>query len=945
MFEIDLIDSTHMRAVTAETFTLSNKYANCYVLDTSGSITHLRLHQPQLLDFSEIYTFTELIELEIRDCSIGALTSDISRLSKLKSLHFVNCQLSTLPESIAELSNLEKLTLCESGTRTLPAAIGQLAQLTDLELSKNKINDLPESIGQLAKLTTLNLDNNQIQQLPKTIVNLKSLRDLSVKRNQLHHLPEEIGRLANLQILVLNENQLKLLPRSIGQLSFLSELHIENNSISQLPSSMVSLSQMAFLYIDGNPLINNIKLLLDQLSTQDQLAYLIEISNEDTDPLNEAKVLMVGEERTGKTSLVKRIRNKPYQSNEASTQGIDIERHTIKSKLGELEVNIWDFAGQEITHQTHQFFLSTGSVYVYVIDSQKEDDGSGIYHWLNVIRSNAKSSPIIVVCNKHDINPNFEFDLNRYQDEFNIVDVINVSAETCHNIDKLLNILEKAVRSLTDIDFPLPPNWLAVKNELELMAQEGENQRDFIEAPEYEQICNSFGIRQYALQSAFLNILNQIGTIVTYCDNKRLDVMQIINPLWVTEGVYKIIRSNTLGENAILSEDEYRRIFGADDRYKKARHFQWLIDLLVQFELAFRLDERKILIPSRLRPVQPNFDLNHYRTGLNFRYEYRGILKKNVITQFIVKMRDYIDTSVETCYWKRGVFLSLRDAKAVVIADENKKIVDIAIASCTSRAPLELLSIIRHVIRSINGANLIAEEKVPLIVDGEIVGYAGYDYLAQMQDDGMDIVPLQVSKDGKYTYQKFNLAKLLNGYRQEEPWFDFRRLTQDLIAGLSREMTNFIKMKNNVEDDYNDSIRTALRHMGYVVADQSRGGRSQTGKSPGVRDLVILHNEFKTEECIIESLVLHHFNRESIDSHYQKLTVNYNPHGHALNFMLVFAKTSNFEGLWQNYFKHFRAQKMNDAMTRTHGNKSNLKVGLTEFKKREVCHIMMNLGQ
>jgi internalin A len=96
----------------------------------------------------------------------------------------------------------------------------------------------------------------------------------------------------------------------------------------------------------------------------------------------------------------------------------DIHKRQLSN---DIQVNIWDFAGQEITHQTHQFFLSTRSLYLYVLDSQKEDNDSDIYHWLSVIKANGGDSPIIVVVNKRDLNTGYSFDLNRYKDEFNIV--------------------------------------------------------------------------------------------------------------------------------------------------------------------------------------------------------------------------------------------------------------------------------------------------------------------------------------------------------------------------------------------------------------------------------------------------------------------------------------------------------------------------------------------
>lgn len=111
-----------------------------------------------------------------------------------------------------------------------------------------------------------------------------------------------------------------------------------------------------------------------------------------------------------------------------------------------------------------------------MLDSQKEDNDSAIYHWLSVIKANGGDSPIIIVVNKRDLNAGFSFDLNRYKDEFNIVDVLYLSAENdddidveakqkiTHSIANLTSSIEQQVAALEDIKFPLPQSWAKVNN-------------------------------------------------------------------------------------------------------------------------------------------------------------------------------------------------------------------------------------------------------------------------------------------------------------------------------------------------------------------------------------------------------------------------------------------------------------------------------------------------
>src|SRR5207248_1543686 len=98
-------------------------------------------------------------------------------------------------------------------------------------------------------------------------------------------------------------------------------------------------------------------------------------------PIYEAKLLIVGEAGAGKTSLAKKLQNPHYvlrkegeAEREKSTEGIEVIQWYFPFEDGKpFRVNIWDFGGQEIYHATHQFFLTTSSLYFLVADNRKED--------------------------------------------------------------------------------------------------------------------------------------------------------------------------------------------------------------------------------------------------------------------------------------------------------------------------------------------------------------------------------------------------------------------------------------------------------------------------------------------------------------------------------------------------------------------------------------------
>ena len=125
-------------------------------------------------------------------------------------------------------------------------------------------------------------------------------------------------------------------------------------------------------------------------------------------PLNEVKVLVVGDGAAGKTSLVKRLLGLPFDHHWDTTHGINIKGWQQDIDSRKIKINIWDFGGQVIQHATHQFFLSKRSLYILVLDGRKEERPE---YWLQHMKAFGGDSPVLVVLNKQD--ENCGFDLNR----------------------------------------------------------------------------------------------------------------------------------------------------------------------------------------------------------------------------------------------------------------------------------------------------------------------------------------------------------------------------------------------------------------------------------------------------------------------------------------------------------------------------------------------------
>ena len=94
-----------------------------------------------------------------------------------------------------------------------------------------------------------------------------------------------------------------------------------------------------------------------------------------------------GRRAAGKTSVAHRLIHNRFKRNCQETQGVDISRWRLRCEGREVDVNVWDFAGQVMTHSTHRFILSESSVYVLVLTGREDTQGTDADYWLRLIRA------------------------------------------------------------------------------------------------------------------------------------------------------------------------------------------------------------------------------------------------------------------------------------------------------------------------------------------------------------------------------------------------------------------------------------------------------------------------------------------------------------------------------------------------------------------------------
>lgn len=241
-----------------------------------------------------------------------------------------------------------------------------------------------------AKTGSLNLSSLQLSELPEALGELEWLTGLVARWTSICDLAPLAG-LGQLQILDCSETRVAdlspLWPRI--QAGWAVKWGWDNS---------------ACVFVEGCPLICP-PVEFAQDSPEAVVEYFEQLGDEQR-PLNEIKVIFLGEGASGKTSLIKKLRGEAFDPGESQTHGIRIRKTPFAVADGHtVTAHLWDFGGQEVMHATHQFFLSQRCVYVLVLDSRKDDKAE---YWLKHAGSFGGDSPVLVVLNKIDENPSFE---------------------------------------------------------------------------------------------------------------------------------------------------------------------------------------------------------------------------------------------------------------------------------------------------------------------------------------------------------------------------------------------------------------------------------------------------------------------------------------------------------------------------------------------------------
>ena len=706
--------------------------------------------------FCELHS---LQNLYARSNAIESVASSLFELPKLELLDLDGNRLLSRLNIPANTAGLAHINLRRTGFREFPSDLLNLKALTSLNLSETKVSTLPQKIVKSNTLKSLSLRGCGLFEFPNSITAIRNLEYLDVSDNPIRSLGNNFSKLRKLKSFRAVGCKIQSLPEDIGKMENAEFLDIRGNRIEELPTSILTLRVPIMLgrplteepnadefiakedsendggimgiYVSGNPLRTPPFEVINS-GEQAVRSYLQSLSGKRS-PVNEVKVLFVGDGGCGKTSLTKIVLGQSFDPNESQTHGINISKLTFPQKNRTFTSHLWDFGGQEIMHATHQFFLSRRSIYVVVLDGRREEKTE---YWLKHVEAFGGDSPIIVVLNKIDENPAFEVNRRFLKEKYPSIRLfVRVSCSTGDGVDEVISALKRECETVESAQTIWPQTWFEVKQALE-----GVND-DYISISQFKKICVKHNLQYKDHQSTLLAFLHDLGVVLNFQDLPLRDT-NVINPAWVTDGVYKIVNSpKVIQAGGIFRASELSEILDATT-YPAEKHY-FLIELMKKFELCYYVGADEFLLPSLLPVEEPSLPAFKAIDTIQYSIQY-DFLPKSIIPRFIVRMHNDI---VDEKRWRTGVLLhdSFFGCKALVLADEEDSKVQVSIEGGLRREYLALIAqSIRDINRSFSGIHF--EERISLPDDPKIS--VSYSHLLTLKRNGThEFIPEGAAKN------------------------------------------------------------------------------------------------------------------------------------------------------------------------------------------------------
>ncbi len=625
----------------------------CYKTQVSDLSPLAALLNLQQLDcrftrVSDLSPLAGLLNLRQLDCS-STQVLDLSPLARLLNLQQLSCS-STQVLDLSPLSGLLNLQqLSCSSTQVLDLSpLSGLLNLQELNCSSIQVSDL-SPLARLLNLQQLRCRSTQVPDL-SPLVGLSQLQEINIWATPVSDLSPLKG-LSKLRVLDASRTQIDSI-EPLSKLLNLDKLYVAYTKVSDLwPLEKLiekglpvkweeDWSLPKHFFITDCPLTSP-PVAIAQQGNAAILRWFAENRRVGTQKVSEARLLLLGQGGSGKTTLKEKLRDKnaPMPLPDDSTRGINIELlpHTCGDG-SDFTVHVWDFGGQNIQKYAHQFFLSDSVVYAVL--SNEREQNPNFQYWLNIIELLGKDSPVYIVQNEREGHAEPLKDVAQIQERFphtfRSVEQVNLSkAATDGRFEALkLKLFHEATR-LPHTQKEYLTSFVNVRRQLQTLAETEHS----IGYKDFKKLCRDEGITDELLMQDYAHTFTFLGIALHFHDDIHLKTSVFLRPKWMIDALFQLLyhpkveaqagRFSESDADGIWAEPEYDDMHGI------------LLRLMEKFHLCYNIANTKDYIvpqrlPARTEPFVPPADA----TQVVFRYKF---MPSGILTQLTCRLHHRIE--------------------------------------------------------------------------------------------------------------------------------------------------------------------------------------------------------------------------------------------------------------------------------------------------------------
>ncbi|XP_065071616.1 leucine-rich repeat serine/threonine-protein kinase 2-like isoform X2 [Rhopilema esculentum] len=696
--------------------------------------------------------FPALTTLSMSQNRIALLPSKPLHLRQLRFLNLSFNKLETIPAHFLDhCLMLEKLDLTMNNLISLP---GQSAKtfnrLSHIKLSHNQLKEqapwhVPKFLLELQNLAYLDISHNKITQIPAPAMWASHcVKDLNFSHNRINkiNLDESASNWRSLSHLNLMHNKIERLPKFIGHLTGLTYLNFSYNPLVEIPDEIGFLRNLLEL-----PLDSSLTLTLDASirdGTAQEICTFLYSKMKNSVPYLRMKLMAVGMEGRGKSSLLRALQSMKRSEIDSATVGIRIkpwyltipkkyQRKTWNKKTN-FVLSMWDVAGQEDFHSTHQCFMTSRTLYLAVFDASKgPSELEHLRPWLLNIKASAPYSQVIIVGthldqiegNKKEHLRELEVCINDFIKNPGLPTCRGSVIVSCHGKSNAIEVLREKIldtidtctfRAQSPMDQTVPKSYVQLED---LLVEEASNLIDAKQIPVISRRSifkivqdNNLQLEKQELDQA-VKFLHEVGALLHFEDpSLKLSDCYFINPEWLSQMMAQVVTVKEINpfvnEQGIVHRKNLPILF-RDERFP-VEFIDTYLRLLQKFEVVIPLSDEEFLIPSKL-PIKPSGFTNRvtkhaiYKEGnLNRYYKFNYIpvgFWGRIISRlmlFYSPLQCEADKTPLVEYWKDGIFRFWSEDKYFVVATSELHPETVEIIVPISQRGYELLGfLVDHV--------------------------------------------------------------------------------------------------------------------------------------------------------------------------------------------------------------------------------------------------------